>query len=44
MSCDEIISNYRGLWKIEETLKITKSDLETRPVYVSLEDYINAHF
>ncbi|NLM66337.1 MAG: IS1634 family transposase, partial [Enterococcus sp.] len=44
MSCDEIINTYRGLWEIEETFKITKSDLETRPVYVSLEDHINAHF
>ncbi|NLN48239.1 MAG: IS1634 family transposase [Clostridiales bacterium] len=44
MSCDEIISTYRGLWEIEETFKITKSELETRPVYVSLEDHINAHF
>ncbi len=44
MPCDEIISTYRGLWEIEETFKITKSDLETRPVFVSLDDHINAHF
>ena len=44
ISCDEIINTYRGLWEIEETFKITKSDLETRPVYVSLKDHINAHF
>ncbi len=44
MSDKEIIDTYRGLWEIEETFKITKSTLETRPVYVSREDRINAHF
>jgi len=41
---DEIIEIYRGLWKIEETFKITKSDLETRPIYLSREDRIKSHF
>jgi transposase len=40
----EIIDIYRGLWKIEESFKVTKSDLETRPIYVSTEDHIKAHF
>ena len=40
----DIIDTYRGLWEIEETFKITKSDLEARPVYVRDEDHINAHF
>jgi transposase len=44
MSDREIIETYRGLWKIEETFKITKSDLETRPVYLSNEAHIKAHF
>jgi transposase len=41
---DEIVEIYRGLWKIEESFKITKSDLEVRPVYLSREDRIRAHF
>jgi transposase len=41
---DKIIEMYRGLWKIEEAFRVTKSDLEARPVYVSREDHINAHF
>ena len=41
---DKIIEMYRGLWKIEESFKITKSDLETRPVYLSSQDHIEAHF
>lgn len=40
----EVIEHYRGLWKIEESFRLTKSDLEARPVYVSLEEHINAHF
>jgi transposase len=44
MSDVEVIDTYRGLWEIEETFKITKGTLETRPVYVSREDRINAHF
>lgn len=43
-SDDEIINIYRGLWKIEESFKITKSDFEARPVYLSREDRIQAHF
>lgn len=41
---DKAIETYRGLWKIEEAFKITKSDLEARPVYLSREDRIKAHF
>jgi len=40
----DIIAMYKGLWKIEETFKVTKSDLRTRPVYLSQEDHIEAHF
>lgn len=41
---DRIIEMYRGLWRIEESFRVTKSDLEARPVYVSREDHIEAHF
>nr|WP_066194300.1 IS1634 family transposase [Gracilibacillus timonensis] len=43
-SDDAIIDMYRGLWRIEETFRITKSNLETRPVYVSSQEHIEAHF
>lgn len=43
-SSDRIIDMYRGLWKIEESFRVTKSDLEARPVYVSREDHIQSHF
>lgn len=44
MSDSEVIEAYRGLWRIEESFKVTKSDLETRPAYVSREEHIEAHF
>lgn len=43
-SDSEIIETYHNLWKIEETFKISKSELRTRPIYVSLEAHIEAHF
>lgn len=44
VSALDILEMYRGLWKIEETFKVTKSDLEARPVYASKETRIRAHF
>ena len=44
MADEEIIDHYRGLWKIEESFKVLKSDLEGRPVYVRLADHIEGHF
>ncbi|WP_010632434.1 IS1634 family transposase [Sporolactobacillus vineae] len=41
---EHIIELYRGLWKIEENFKVTKSDLETRPVYLSTQEHIESHF
>ena len=40
----EIRKIYRGLAKIEETFKVTKSGLENRPVFVKLKDHIESHF
>jgi hypothetical protein len=44
MDVSRVIDTYRGLWEIEETFKITKSDLQARPVYLRDEDHIDAHF
>lgn len=43
-SDQEILQIYRGLWKIEESFKITKSELKARPVYLSDSKRIEAHF
>ena len=41
---ESIIEAYRGLWRIEESFKVTKSVLDARPVYVRTIPHINAHF
>jgi len=41
---DDIIEIYKGLWRIEETFKVTKSELKARPVFLSTEKHIRAHF
>jgi len=40
----EVISKYRGLSRIEDSFRITKSDLEGKPVFVRTPEHINAHF
>jgi transposase len=41
---EHIIDAYRGLWRIEESFKVTKSVLGARPVYLRTEEHINSHF
>ena len=41
---EEIIEIYSGLWKIEDSFKVTKSTLGARPVYLQTYEHINAHF
>lgn len=40
----EVVKAYHGLWEIERSFRITKTDLDSRPVYVSLQQRIEAHF
>ena len=40
----EIMSVYRGLYKIEESFRILKTNLKARPVYHYKERRIRAHF
>lgn len=41
---EKVIDIYRGLWRIEDSFRVTKSDLEARPIRLSREDRIKAHF
>jgi len=43
-SDEEIISKYHGLSRIEDSFRVTKSDLLARPVFVRTPEHINAHF
>lgn len=40
----EVVKAYHDLWEIERSFRITKSDLETRPVHVTLKQRIESHF
>ena len=40
----ELRNIYKGLSKIEESFKITKSEFDARPINVRLEDHIDSHF
>ena len=44
MSAKEIYDTYHNLWRIEESFKIMKSDLDARPVYLRKEETIKGHF
>ena len=44
MSDEEIRKVYRGLAKIEDSFKVTKTFFESRPVYLRTNDHIDAHF
>lgn len=44
MSDQKMHDAYRGLAKIEESFKITKSNFEARPFYVWTLEHIEAHF
>ena len=40
----KVLEIYNGLWKIEESFKVLKSNFEARPIYVSTEKSIRGHF
>lgn len=44
MSGEEIYKAYHNLWRIEESFKIMKSELDARPVYLQKKETITGHF
>lgn len=44
MSDQDIYNTYHNLWRIEESFKIMKSDLDARPAFCQKEDTIKGHF
>jgi len=43
LSKEDVISRYHQLWSVEKTFRISKSDLEIRPIYHHLKKRIEAH-
>jgi len=44
MKALDIYETYHNLWRIEESFRIMKSDLDARPVFLQKEDTIKGHF
>ena len=44
MSAQEIYAAYHNLWRIEESFRMMKSQLDARPVYLQKEETITGHF
>ena len=44
MNDEDIIKAYKNQYLIEESFKITKSDIKTRPIYLSNDNHIQSHF
>ncbi|MDP3486665.1 MAG: IS1634 family transposase [Bacillota bacterium] len=44
LNTEEASSIYGGLWKIEESFRVLKTDLKARPVYVWTDNHIRGHF
>ena len=38
-----VIDKYHGLTQIEDQFRVTKGDLETRPLYVRTPEHVDAH-
>lgn len=44
MADRKVYSTYHNLWRIEESFRIMKSQLDARPVYLQKEETITGHF
>ena len=44
LSTEEVSKTYGGLWKIEESFKVLKSDIRACPVFVWNDEHIKGHF
>lgn len=44
MTDQDVYATYHELWRIEESFKTMKSQLDARPVYLQKEDTITGHF
>ncbi len=44
MTAQEIYTAYHNLWRIEESFRVMKSQLDARPVYLQKEETITGHF
>jgi hypothetical protein len=44
LSGEEVIAQYHSLYKIEESFRVLKSTMQTRPIYLRTPNHIEGHF
>ncbi len=44
LSAEEVIEQYHNLYKIEESFRVLKSTMHTRPIYLRSKEHIEGHF
>jgi transposase len=43
MPSDEVIASYHDLWHVEQSFRMSKTDLRARPMFARTRDAIEAH-
>ena len=43
MNPDEVIASYHDLWHVEQSFRMSKTDLRARPMFARTKDAIEAH-
>ena len=43
MDADEVIASYHDLWHVEQSFRMSKTDLQARPLFARTKDAIEAH-
>jgi hypothetical protein len=43
MTATQVISNYHDLWHVEQSFRMSKTDLQARPIFARTRDAIEAH-
>jgi transposase len=43
MAPDQVIGSYHDLWHVEQSFRMSKTDLAARPMFVRTKDAIEAH-
>lgn len=44
MDAEEVLSRYHDLYKIEESFRVLKTTMQTRPIYLRNKEHIEGHF
>ena len=43
MPASEVIASYHDLWQVEQSFRMSKTDLQARPIFARTRDAIEAH-